>query len=184
VRRIEALTGTAARHHLEAESRQFRALAALLKAQPAEAEQRLSALIDDRKRLERELSDAKKKLAMGGGDAGAASEIRKLGDVAFIGRVLSGVDVKDLKPLADQAKAQLGSGVVALVATGEDGRAGVVVGVTPDLTPRFDAVALVRLASETLGGKGGGGRPDLAQAGGPDGGRAADAIEAVAGALA
>ena len=183
VRRIEALTGAAARHHLAGESRQFRALAALLKAQPAEAEQRLAALIEDRRKLERELTEARKKLAMGGGSAGSGPEIRKVGDVSFIGQVLTGVDVKDLKSLADQAKGQLGTGVVALVATGEDGRAGVVVGVTPDLTGRFDAVALVRLASEVLGGKGGGGRPDLAQAGGPDGSKGADAIEAVAAAL-
>ena len=100
------------------------------------------------------------------------------------GRVAEGVSPKDLKGLVDEGKAKLGSGVVALVGVSEDGKAGVVVGVTADLTARFSAVDLVRVASETLGGKGGGGRPDMAQAGGPDGAKAAEALDAVKKALA
>jgi alanyl-tRNA synthetase len=141
--------------------------------------------MEERKKLERELSDARKKLAMGGGASGdaATSDIRTVGDVKFLGRAVEGIEIKDLKSLADQGKKQLGSGIVALVATSEDGKASVVVGVTPDLTPRFNAVDLVRKASEVLGGKGGGGKPDMAQAGGPDGAKAAAALEAVAAAM-
>ena len=149
---------------------------------------RVAALIEERKKLERDLSEARKKLAMGGGGsaggAAAASDVRSVGDVKLLARAVQGVEVKDLKSLADQGKKQIGSGVVALVATSEDGKASVVVGVTPDLTSRFSAVDLVRIASAALGGKGGGGRPDMAQAGGPDGSKADEAIEAVAAALA
>ena len=140
-------------------------------------------MVDERKKLEAALSDARKKLAMGGGTAGnggaAASDIRTIGDVKFLGRAVQGIEIKDLKSLADEGKKQLGSGVVALVATSEDGKASVVVGVTSDLTSRFSAVDLVRVASEALGGKGGGGKPDMAQAGGPDGAKANDALSAI-----
>ena len=148
---------------------------------------RIAALLEERKKLERDLSDARKKLAMGAGGAasgdGGASDIRTIGDVKFLGRAVQGIEIKDLKSLADQGKKQLGSGVVALVATSEDGKASVVVGVTQDLTARFNAVDLVRKASEVLGGKGGGGKPDMAQAGGPAGTQAAAALEAVAAAM-
>jgi alanyl-tRNA synthetase len=182
VRRVEALTGEGARRHLRQESKRLRELASLLKTPPAEAAERLTAVLDERRKLERELSDARKKLAMGGGGAGE-EPVRDVGGVRFIGRVVSGVAMKDLKGLADDAKARVGSGVIALIALDETGKAGAVVGVTDDLTARFDAVALVRAASEALGGKGGGGRRDLAQAGGPDGAAAEAALEKVAAAL-
>ncbi len=183
VRRLEAMTGDAARQHLAAESRRLHALAGLLKTTPAEATERLAAILDERRKLERELSEARKKLAMGGG-AAAGDPVREIAGVRFVGRAVSGVEMKDLKSLADEAKKQVVSGVVAIVGIGADGKAGAVVGVTDDLTGRFDAVTLVRAASEALGGKGGGGRRDLAQAGGPDGTKADDAIAAVEKALA
>jgi alanyl-tRNA synthetase len=179
VRRVEAVTGEAARRHLGAESRKLRELAGLLRTTPDEAPERLAAILEERKRLERELSDARKKLAMGGGAAGG-DPVQEIAGVRFLGRAVRGVEMKDLKSLADEAKKQVASGVVAIVGVGEDGKAGVVVGVTEDLTGRFDAVSLVRAASEALGGKGGGGRRDLAQAGGPEGEKAEAALEAVA----
>jgi alanyl-tRNA synthetase len=148
---------------------------------------RLAAVLEERKRLERELSDAKKKLAMGGGAKSGASAtadgVRTIGDVKLLARAVEGIDLKDLRSLADEGKKQLGSGVVAIVGVTEDGKAGVVVGVTPDLTARFSAVDLVRKGAEALGGKGGGGRPDMAQAGGPDGAKADAALAAIAAAL-
>lgn len=182
VRRLEAMTGTGARRQLNADSRRLRELAGLLKVPAGEAEGRLSALIDERRKLERELTEARKKLAMGGG--GEAQEpVRDVAGTKLLARAVTGVEMKDLKSLVDEAKGRLGSGVVAIIGVAEDGKAGVVVGVTPDLTERFDAVALVRSASEALGGKGGGGRRDMAQAGGPDGNRAQEALEAVAAAM-
>jgi alanyl-tRNA synthetase len=139
-------------------------------------------LIEERRKLERELSDARKKLAMGGGGE-AQDPVQEIAGTKLLARAVSGVEMKDLKSLADEAKARIGSGVVAIVGVAEDGKAGVVVGVTPDLTERFDAVALVRAASEALGGKGGGGRRDMAQAGGPDGSKAQAALDAVAAAM-
>ena len=145
---------------------------------------RIAALMEERKKLERDLADARKKLAMGGGGSanGAAAQpagIRQIGNVKLMARAVEGIEIKDLKSLVDEAKTQIGSGVVALVATSEDGKASVVVGVTPDLTSRVSAVDLVRKASEVLGGKGGGGKPDMAQAGGPDGAKAAAALGAI-----
>ena len=141
--------------------------------------------MDERKKLERELSEARKKLAMGGGGSGgdAASDVRDIGGVKLMARAVQGVEIKDLKGLVDQGKKQIGSGVIALVATSEDGKGSIVVGVTPDLVSRFSAVDLVRKASEVLGGKGGGGKPDMAQAGGPDGSKAGAALEAIAAAI-
>ncbi len=144
----------------------------------------VEALLDERKKLERDLADARKKLAMGGGGkSGSDDAIRSVGDVKFFARAVEGIEIKDLKSLADEGKKQVGSGVVAIVGVTGDGKAGIVVGVTPDLTSKFSAVDLVRKGAEALGGKGGGGRPDMAQAGGPDGARAADAIAAVRAAL-
>jgi len=148
---------------------------------------RIASLMEERKRLERELSDARKKLAMGGGAAAngtAAGGVREVGDVKLMARAVEGVEMKDLKSLADDGKKQLGSGVVAIVGVTDDGKAGVVVGVTPDLTSRYNAVDLVRVASVALGGKGGGGRPDMAQAGGPDGAKADAALSAIEKAMA
>ena len=181
VRRIEARTGDAARKTLGGDSARLSELAALLKASPAQTRERLEALIDDRKRLERELADAKRKLAMGGGAANAAADaVRDVAGVKLYARAVTGVDMKDLKSMADEAKTGIGSGVISIVATGDDGKASLVVAVTPDLTAKYNAVDLVRLGSVALGGKGGGGRPDMAQAGGPDGANAAAALEAVA----
>ena len=187
VRRLEAMTGNVARHYVNKELHTARAAAAELKAPFEELPARIAALLDERKKLERELTDARKKLAMGGGGgaaSGAPSDIRTVGDIKLMARAVSGIEIKDLKSLADEGKKQIGSGVVALVATSEDGKAGIVVGVTADLTSRFNAVDLVRKASEALGGKGGGGRPDMAQAGGPDGAKADAALKAVEAALA
>ena len=159
-------------------------VAAEMKAPLDEMPVRLAALLDERKRLERELTDARRKLAMGGGaKADGADGVRMIGDVKLMARAVEGIDIKDLKSLADEGKKQLGSGVVALVATSEEGKASIVVGVTPDLVSRFSAVDLVRKASEVLGGKGGGGKPDMAQAGGPDGAKAEAALAAIASAL-
>jgi alanyl-tRNA synthetase len=185
VRRLEALTGRAARKAANHAVSLAKSAAAEIKAPLEEMPARLSALLDERRKLERELTDAKKKLAMGGGGkAGAeANGVRMVGDVKLMARAVEGIDIKDLKSLADEGKKQLGSGVVALVATNEDGKASIVVGVTPDLVARFSAVDLVRKASEVLGGKGGGGKPDMAQAGGPDGAKANDALAAIAAAI-
>ena len=178
VRRIEAKTRDAARKRLTADSQALAELAALLRAPPEEAHDRLEALIDDRRRLERELNEAKRKLAMGAG-SNAAPATRDVAGVKFYARAISGVDMKDLKSLADEAKESVGSGVVAIAAKSDDGKASLVVAVTPDQTDRFNAIDLVRLGSSVLGGKGGGGRPDMAQAGGPQGERAEEALAAV-----
>jgi alanyl-tRNA synthetase len=178
VRRIEARTREEARKRLSEDSRAFAVLAALLRAPAGEAEHRLEALLEDKRKLERELADARRKLAMGGGGPGA-DVVREVGGVKLYARAVTGVEMKDLKSLADEAKGTLGSGVAAIVATGEDGKASLVVAVTPDLTARLNAVDLVRLGAAALGGKGGGGRPDMAQAGGPDGAKAKEALAAV-----
>jgi alanyl-tRNA synthetase len=126
---------------------------------------------------------------MGGGAAAngsvaGTSGVREVGDVKLMARSVEGIEMKDLKSLVDDGKKQLGSGVVAIVGVTADGKAGIVVGVTPDLTSRFNAVELVRKGSEALGGKGGGGRPDMAQAGGPDGAKAGAALSAIEQAMA
>jgi alanyl-tRNA synthetase len=184
VRRIEALTGVAARKAARHLGELARSAAAELKAPLEELPGRLAQVLDERRKLERELSEAKKKLAMGGGGrADAADDVRMVGDVKLLARVVEGIDLKDLRSLADEGKKQVGSGVVAIVGKAEDGKAGIVVGVTGDLTGRFSAVDLVRKGAEALGGKGGGGRPDMAQAGGPDGAKAEAALAAVEAAL-
>ena len=183
VRRVEALTGEAARLYLEGQNARVADLAALLKAPEAEVVARVETLIEERKRLERELADARKKLAMGGGSGGAQDATREVGGVKLFARTVEGVEMKDLKGLVDEAKKSLGSGVAAIVGVTSEGKAGVVVGVTADLTAKFNAVDLVRAASAALGGSGGGGRPDMAQAGGPDGAKAAEALDAVAAKL-
>jgi alanyl-tRNA synthetase len=186
VRRIEALTGNAARHDLNKLRSDLRAVAAELKAPIAEIAARAAAVVEDRKKLERELSEAKKKLAMSGGGAGksdGADGVRTVGNVKLMARAVEGIDLKDLRSLADEGKKKVGSGVVAIVGVAGDGRAGIVVGVTDDLVARFNAVDLARKGAEVLGGKGGGGRPDMAQAGGPDGSKAEAALAAIAAAL-
>jgi alanyl-tRNA synthetase len=184
VRRIEAVTGESARDYLTEQDDRVKTLATVLKVQPGELVSRVESLMDERRKLERELADAKRKLAMGGGQGGSVEAVREIGGVKFLGKSIVGVDPKDLKGLADDGKTTIGSGVVALIGVSDDGKASAVVAVTPDLAGRFSAVDLVRIASVALGGKGGGGRPDMAQAGGPDGSKADEAIEAVASALA
>src|SRR5262245_17554298 len=182
VRRIEALTAKAARKAANKQLQVVKAAAAELKAPLEEMPGRIEELLDERKKLERELSEAKKKLAMGGANS-EAGDVRHVNGVKLLARAVSGIELKDLRSLADEGKRQVGSGVVAIVATSEDGKAGIVVGVTDDLTKRFNAVELVKKGAEALGGKGGGGRPDMAQAGGPDGSKAEDALKAIEAAL-
>ena len=185
VRRVEALTAQAARRDLNRFRNDVRAIAAELKAPVGEVTARAGALVEDRKKLERDLSEARKKLAMGGGATAGdgADGVRNVGDVKLMARAVSGIELKDLRSLADEGKKKVGSGIVAIVGVTGDGKAGVVVGVTNDLVPRFNAVDLVRRGAEALGGKGGGGRPDMAQAGGPDGSKADAALDAIAAAL-
>ena len=184
MRRLEALAGEAARQHLAQSEKLLSNAAQMLKVSAAEVPDRLAALLEERRKMERELADAKRKLAMGGGSQQAgASDMEQVNGVKFMGRILSGLDPKDLKPLADEGKKQLGSGVVALAAVSDDGKGAVVVAVTDDLISKFSAVDLVRLAAAAMGGKGGGGRPDMAQAGGPEGDKAEAAIDAIKAAL-
>ena len=186
VRRLEAKTADGARQHLNEEGKRLRELASLLKSPADDAAERLAALIEDRRKLERELTEARRKLAMGGGGGGGGGEdgMREVAGVKLFARAVTGIEMKDLKSLADEAKTRVGSGIVAIVGVAPDGKAGVVVGVTPDLTARFNAVDFVRVAAECLGGKGGGGRPDMAQAGGPDGAGADRALAAITEAIA
>jgi alanyl-tRNA synthetase len=182
VRRIEALTGRHARHHANDTMALAKSAAGELRTSLGEMPARITSLMEERKKLERDLSEARKRLAMGGGAAmnGASlSGVREVGNVKLMARAVEGIEMKDLKGLVDEGKKQIGSGVVAIVGVTADGKAGVVVGVTADLTARYNAVDLVRAASEALGGKGGGGRPDMAQAGGPDGAKADAALAAI-----
>jgi alanyl-tRNA synthetase len=184
VRRIEALTGEAARLWLTHREDRLREAAAALKSSPEEVPARVATLVEERRKLERELAEAKKALALGGG--GAKSEAagpEQVAGVNFIGQVIEGLDPKGLRGLVDEAKAKVGSGVAVLVAV-NDGRATVAVGVTDDLIARLSAVDLVKQAVATVGGQGGGGRPDMAQGGGPEGGKADQAVAAVRSALA
>ena len=183
VRRIEALTGRAARKHANHIVHIAKAGAAELKVQLEDLPERIAAVLEDRKRLEREASDARRKLAMGGGERSGDDGVRQVGNVKLLARAVSGIEIKDLKSLVDDGKKQVGSGVVAIVGVTGDGKAGLVVGVTADLVARFNAVDLVRRGAEALGGKGGGGRPDMAQAGGPDGAKAQAALDTIAAAL-
>jgi alanyl-tRNA synthetase len=189
VRRIEALTGAAAETFVAEEENWLHQAALALKTGPGELPARLVALLDERKKLERELSEARRAAALAGnmgGGSGAKSDAgsaKNLSGVKFASRALDNVPAKELKSLADDMKRQIGSGVVALVAR-EEGKASIVVGVTEDLMKLFDAVELVKLGAAALGGKGGGGRPDMAQAGGPDVGQAEAALAAVERAVA
>lgn len=183
VRRLEALTGDAARAYLQEQDARVRRIASALKVGPAEVAERVEALVDERRKLERELADARRKLALAGDGAAAPAAPKEINGVSFLGRVLEGVPAKDLKGIVDGMKQGLGSGVAAVVSVAE-GKASIVIGVTDDVSARFSAVDLVRVASAAVGGKGGGGRPDMAQAGGPDGEQAQAAIDAVEAALA
>jgi len=184
VRRIEVVTGAGADRYFREQDQALQEVAGLLKSSPADAAERVRQLLDDRKKLERELADTRRKMATGGGGGdSAADDIKEVAGTKFAGKVLDGVPAKELKSLADDLKKKVGSGVVALIST-DGGKASLVVGVTEDLTEKFSAVDLVRAGSEAVGGKGGGGRPDMAQAGGPDASKATDAIDAIEAALA
>ncbi len=182
VRRIEALTGEAARRWLSEREGKLREAAATLRSSPDEVPARIAALVDERKRLERELADAKKALAMGGGAKSDAAGPEQVGGHAFVGQVVEGLDPKGLRSEIDALKQRVGSGIAALVAINE-GRASVAVGVTADLSQQVSAVDLVKAAVAALGGQGGGGRPDMAQGGGPDGDKANEALQAIRDAL-
>ena len=183
VRRVEALTGEAARRHLLDRAHVAEALASQFKVPPSEVEGRIEALVADRKRLERELADAKRKLALSGGGGGAATSLEEIGGVRFIGRVLDGVDGKGLRPVIEDFRKEVGSGVVAVVGVHE-GKAAIAVAVTSDLVGRLSAAELIRAAVPAMGGQGGGGRPDFAQGGAPDGSRAEAGLAAIRTALA
>jgi len=183
VRRIEALTGEAARQWLGDREAKLREAAATLKSSPDEVPARIASLVEDRRRLERELADAKKALAMSGGAAASdASGPENVAGYKFLGQVVDGLDPKELRSTVDTMKQRVGSGIAALIAV-NDGRASVAVGVTGDLVGQISAVDLVKAAVAALGGQGGGGRPDMAQGGGPDGDKAAEALAAVKEAL-
>jgi len=179
VRRVEAVTGAAAEAVADDMQHRLNEAAGALRAPPAEVPTRIAAMQAENRRLERQVAELQKKLATGGGGA----EVETVAGVTLAARNLGDVPARELKGLADAIGKQLGSGVVALVSSA-DGKASIVVGVSPDLTGRFNAVELVRAASAAVGGKGGGGRPDMAQAGGPDGSRAEEALAAVRGAMA
>jgi alanyl-tRNA synthetase len=183
IRRIEAATGAAALSHLKAQAALAKAIASSLKAPLAEAPDRVAQLTADRRKLESELADVRKKLALaGGGGASAPAGPEDVGGVKVIARVLEGVPAKDLRGLVDEGKTSLGSGVVAYIGV-DAGKAALAIGVTDDLKARVSAVDLVRAGVAAVGGQGGGGRPDLAQGGGPEGGKANDALAAIRSAL-
>jgi len=183
VRRIEALTGEAARAYLSARDEKLREAAAALKATPDDVPARVAALVEERRKLERELAEAKKALALGGGAGAAPAGPELIGGVNFVGQVIEGLDPKSLRGAVDDVKGRIGSGVAMIVAVNE-GRASVAVGMTADVAGSRGAVDLLRVAVAVLGGQGGGGRPDMAQGGGPDGAKAAEAVSAVRAALA
>jgi alanyl-tRNA synthetase len=184
VRRIEALTAEGARTYLGAQDERVKEVAATLRVRPEDVVERIKALVDDRKNLERQLADAKKQIALGGGGAAgangaAADAVRTIGKVKLLARTVQGLNPKDLRGLIDDGKKQVGSGIVAIVGVTDDGKAGLAVGVTEDLLKTWNAVDLVKAGAAALGGKGGGGRPDMAQAGGPDGAKADAALQAI-----
>ena len=184
VRRIEALTAEGARSYLGAQDNRMKEAAATLRVRPEGVVERIKALMDERKNLERQLAEAKKQTALAGGAAaganGAATDaVRTVGNVKLLARTVQGLNPKDLRGLIDDGKKQVGSGIVAVVGVMDDGKAGLAVGVTEDLIKVWNAVDLVKAGAAALGGKGGGGRPDMAQAGGPDGEKAGAALKAI-----
>ncbi|MGX6647444.1 alanine--tRNA ligase [Maricaulaceae bacterium MS644] len=183
VRRLEAFTGEAARQYLETEAGRAKQAAAALKIPTADLAERITALQDERKALERQLAEAKKQLAMGGGGGAKPAEAEEIAGVKFTGRVVEGVGGKDLRGLVDEARQAMGSGIAVFIGV-NDGKAALSVGLTDDLIGRFNAVELVKAGAAEVGGKGGGGRPDFAQAGGPDGDKAEAALDAIRAALA
>jgi alanyl-tRNA synthetase len=187
VRRLEALTGEGARAYLEEQDQRVKDAASALRTRPEELVARVKSLIEERKTLEKQLADARRQLALGGNAQNAAGNddaVRSIGKVKLLARTVQGLNPKDLRGLIDDGKKQVGSGIVAVVGVTEDGKAGLAVGVTDDLVKTWSAVDLVKTGAEALGGKGGGGRPDMAQAGGPDGTKAGEALKAIEARLA
>ncbi|WP_208435678.1 alanine--tRNA ligase [Bartonella phoceensis] len=185
VRRIEALTGTAARLYLTHQDERILEIANLLKASSVDVEERVQILLDDRRKLERELNDLRKKMLLNGGTRqGGQEDITIINGLSFMGRVVHNISPRDLKALVDSGKKQVGSGIVAFITVSEDGKGSAIVGVTDDLTDKLNAVDLVRILSGVLGGQGGGGRPDMAQAGGPEGNKANEALVVLKSSLA
>ncbi len=178
VRRLEVVTGQGAVAYFKEQEDTLFGAATVLKSSPADVASRVTQLLDDRKRLERELSDARRALATGGSAGGSDDEIKQINGYGFLGKVVDGIPARELKSLADDLKKKVGSGIVALIAL-DGGKASLVVGVTEDLSDKINAVDLVRIGAGVVGGKGGGGRPDMAQAGGPDGDKANEAITAI-----
>jgi alanyl-tRNA synthetase len=181
VRRVEALTGEAARRHLMDQALVSRTLAEQFKVPVVEVGARVEALSAERRQLEKELGEAKRKLALGGGGGGGAGPVEVNG-VKYDGRLLDGVSPKDLRPLVDEARKNLGSGVAAYAAVNE-GKAAIAVALTPDMVGRFNAADLARAAVAAMGGQGAGGKPDFAQGGAPDGAKAQAGLDAVKAAL-
>jgi alanyl-tRNA synthetase len=182
VRRIEAFTGEAARRYLLDQAQVARGLAEQFKVPVVEVPARIEALVAERRSLERELGEAKRKLALGGGAGAAPAAVEEVGGVKFDGRLLDGVPPKDLRPLVDEARKQLGSGIAAYASTNE-GKAAIAVALTADLVGRFDAAALARAAVSAMGGQGAGGKPDFAQGGAPDASKAQAGLDAIRAAL-
>ena len=182
VRRVEAVAGATALAYLQSQENKLFETAGLLKSNPDEVVDRVKSLMDEKKKLEQELTNLRRKMATGGAND-AAPATKTISGIQFISRVLEDVPAKDLKPMADDLKAKIGSGVIALIATSE-GKASLVVAVTDDLTAKISAVDLVRVGAEAMGGKGGGGRPDMAQAGGTNVAAANDAVAAIEKSLA
>ncbi|MBB5072928.1 alanyl-tRNA synthetase [Bartonella callosciuri] len=184
VRRIEALTGTEARLYLRRQDERIREIADLFKTSYCDVEARVQALLDDRRKLEKELNDVRKKMMLSGVTRqGGQEDITIINGVSFMGRIVKNISPRDLKAFVDAGKKQIGSGIVAFISISEDDKASAVVGVTDDLTKKLNAVDLVRILSSTLGGQGGGGRPDMAQAGGPAGNKADEALTALKASL-
>src|SRR4029079_15809475 len=187
VRRLEALTGEGARAYLDEQDQRVKDAAGVLRTRPEELVARVKSLVEERKTLEKQLADAKRQLALGGnahGPAGDDDAVRSVGKVKLLARTVQGLNPKDLRGLTEDGKKQVGSGIVAVVGVTEDGKAGLAVGVTDDLLATWSAVDLVKTGAEALGGKGGGGRPAMAQAGGPDGSKAGEALRAIEARLA
>jgi alanyl-tRNA synthetase len=182
VRRLEALTGDSARHYLSEMSRQLQRVASQLKTSVSDVPSRLEQVIEERRKLERDLADTRRKMALGSSQ-GQDDDVQVIAGVSYIGKIVQELDMKDVKGLVDQLKVKVGTGIVAVANTTSQGNTSLVVGITSDLISRFNAANLVREGSTILGGKGGGGRPDMAQGGGPDGDKAADALKGIAKAL-
>ena len=182
IRRIEAMVGNAFLGQVQERDSMIGEVVSALKVPPADIPARVRSLLDDRRKLEQEISNLRRQLASGGGSS-ANDDVKDIGGVKFLAKVLPDFPAKDLKPMADEMTKKLGSGVIALIATGE-GKASIVVAVTKDLTAKISAVDLVKVGAMALGGSGGGGRPDMAQAGGPNIGAANDAVAAIAQNLA